>query len=94
VTELQPTKEKSMQLETVKIVSPVSDDNPRGYIVINKSDLTEDHEIFTEKTDVEPKDMTVSQLKAALAKVGIEIPDQAKKADLLALLTNTAPATE
>jgi hypothetical protein len=35
--------------ETVRIVSPVSDDNPNGYIVINKDDLTEDHELFVEK---------------------------------------------
>lgn len=28
----------SEQIETVRIVSPVTDDNPLGYIVINKSD--------------------------------------------------------
>lgn len=39
-----------MELETVKIVSPVSSDNPHGYIVINKSDLTEDHELFGSPT--------------------------------------------
>jgi hypothetical protein len=37
-----------MELETVKVVSPVSEDNPTGYIVINKSDLTEEHELFVE----------------------------------------------
>jgi len=35
-----------MICETVKVVSPVSDDNPHGYIVINKADLSEDHELF------------------------------------------------
>lgn len=35
-----------MNCPTVRVVSPVSDENPRGYIVINESDLTEDHEIF------------------------------------------------
>lgn len=39
-----------MELETVKVVSPVSDDNPNGYIVINKSDFDEKvHELFVEK---------------------------------------------
>jgi hypothetical protein len=37
-----------MQLETVKVVSEVSEDNPHGYIVINKSDLTDDHKLFVE----------------------------------------------
>ena len=27
-----------MEIETVKIVAPVTDDNPHGYVVINKSD--------------------------------------------------------
>ena len=37
-----------MECPTVKVVSPVSDDNPLGYIVINESDLTEDHQLFAE----------------------------------------------
>lgn len=37
-----------MILETVKIVSPVSDENPLGYIVINASDLSDEHELFAE----------------------------------------------
>lgn len=41
-----------MELETVKIVSPVSEGNPHGYIVINKEDFDkEKHEIFVEKAD-------------------------------------------
>ncbi|WP_416048952.1 HeH/LEM domain-containing protein [Cupriavidus basilensis] len=35
-----------MQCETVKVVSPVSEGNPLGFIVINKSDLTNEHELF------------------------------------------------
>lgn len=38
-----------MQLETVKIVAPVSDDNKLGYIVINKDDLTDADTLFVEK---------------------------------------------
>lgn len=37
-----------MECPTVKVVSPVSDENPLGYIVINESDLTEDHQLFAE----------------------------------------------
>ena len=37
-----------MDCPTVRVVSPVSDENPHGYIVINESDLTEDHEIFVD----------------------------------------------
>jgi hypothetical protein len=37
-----------MDCPTVKVASPVSDDNPLGYIVINESDLTEDHEVFVD----------------------------------------------
>lgn len=37
-----------MQLETVKIASPVSEDNPLGYIVINKDDVTEADTLFVE----------------------------------------------
>lgn len=40
-----------MQLETVRVVSPVSEDNPHGYIVINKSDLTDEHKLFVEPAD-------------------------------------------
>jgi hypothetical protein len=35
-----------MECPTVKVVSPVTEQNPHGYIVINKSDLTDEHEIF------------------------------------------------
>lgn len=38
-----------MECETVKVVSPATDENPHGYIVINKSDLTEDHKVFVAK---------------------------------------------
>ena len=37
-----------MQPETVKIVADVSEDNPLGYIVINKDDLTDQHKLFEE----------------------------------------------
>lgn len=37
-----------MLCETVRVVSPVSDGNPLGFIVINMSDITEEHELFVE----------------------------------------------
>ena len=37
-----------MELETVKIAAEVTTENPLGYIVINKTDLTEDHVLFDE----------------------------------------------
>ena len=40
--------EQKTLLETVRVVSPVSSENPHGYIVINKSDLTPSHVVFGE----------------------------------------------
>lgn len=37
-----------MELETVRIVSPVSDDNPQGFIIINKDDLQPEHVLFSD----------------------------------------------
>lgn len=34
--------------ETVRVKSLVSEDNPLGYVVINKDDLAADHELFDE----------------------------------------------
>jgi len=41
-----------MQVETVKVASPVSDDNQQGFIVINKSDMTDDHRLFEDGSEV------------------------------------------
>ena len=35
-----------MTLKTVRVVSPVSDENPHGYIAINEHDLTDRHTLF------------------------------------------------
>ena len=39
-------------LPTVKIVS---DDSKQGFMIINKSDLTEEHKIFVEKKKINKK---------------------------------------
>ena len=45
-----------MELETVRITSPVSDENPLGYIVINKTDFKEDeHTLFVEPGEAKSK---------------------------------------
>lgn len=73
--------------ETVKIVSSISEDNPLGYIVINKDDFDEKkHEIFDETKSADPSKMTVAQLRATLTAAGIEFDAGAKKDDLIALL--------
>jgi hypothetical protein len=35
-------------IKTVRIVSQISEQNPNGYIVINESDLNEDHKLFVD----------------------------------------------
>jgi hypothetical protein len=35
-------------VETVRVQSPVTDDNPTGFIVINKADLTDAHKLYTD----------------------------------------------
>ena len=62
------------------------------HVVIEESDFDpEVHEkLGSTKKSSEPETdigkMKVSELKAALTEAGIEIPDDAKKADLVALL--------
>ena len=36
-------------VETVRVVSVVTDSNPNGYIVINKSDVSPDHVIWADR---------------------------------------------
>ncbi len=40
-----------MQIPTIRVVAPVSDENPLGFIVINEEDLADDHELFVDPTD-------------------------------------------
>ncbi|WDZ97973.1 hypothetical protein Herbaro_09390 [Herbaspirillum sp. WKF16] len=82
------------QVETVRIKAETSEDNPLGFIIINKSDFKDgEHELFVEDpTGVTLKPNTVEQIKAALAEKNIEIPAGVTlKADLQALL-DAAPA--
>lgn len=69
--------------KTVRIISPVSDDNPLGFVVINESDFDADqHELF----DAEVKPLGIAALREALTARSIAFDPAAKKADLQALL--------
>lgn len=60
-------------------------DNEDGFCEINESDFDSGkHELFDEGA----KKATVASLRDELTEKGIEIPEGAKKADLLALLAN------
>ena len=55
-------------------------DNEDGFIIINKSDFNPDtQELLEEK-------QSIADVRLALATKGVEIPEGAKKAELLALL--------
>lgn len=69
-------------IETVKIECPVTEDNPAGFYVINAEDKTDDMKVFEEKT---PEHMNVAELREMLVAAGMEVPENAKKADLVAL---------
>lgn len=53
--------------QTVRVKSPVSEDNPLGYVVINKDDLTNEHELFDEVKAEEPAQPAVEPEPAAPA---------------------------
>ncbi len=43
-----------MQIETVKVAAKVSEDNPLGYVVINKCDMTDSDVLFSDEIDKAP----------------------------------------
>jgi hypothetical protein len=86
----QPDR-KIMDCPTVKIESPVSDDNQLGFVVINATDFVDgEHVLFTDADAAAAGALSdglkVAEIKAALTEKGIAIPDGAKKSDLQALL--------
>lgn len=73
--------------ETMRVVTEKCEGNPHGYVVINKSEFNPDiHEEFKEDAAKPISKMTVEELTAALTEKGVEIPEGAKKADLVALM--------
>jgi hypothetical protein len=79
------------ELKTIKIKA--SHESQGDYVLINESDFDPNvHELFDADGAAQasaPK-MSVAELKQALADKGVEIPEGAKKADLLALLEAAA----
>jgi hypothetical protein len=75
-------------IPTMRIASPISDDNALGFIVINESDFDASTQV---PFDVEPPKMNVAQLRESLTSRGIEFASNASKPDLQALL-DAAPA--
>lgn len=72
-------------IETLKIECPKTEDNPAGFYVINAEDKTDDMKVFEEKT---PEHMNMAELREMLVAAGMEVPENAKKADLVALCTS------
>jgi hypothetical protein len=76
-------------IPTVRIISPVSEENPLGFVVINESDFDPDqHELFDarQEPDAAQKPLGIKALRDELTARGIAFDADAKKADLQALL--------
>ena len=77
-----------MELETVRITSEVSDENPNGYIVINRDDFVEGVHVLFEEAAADPPDggPTKKQIIEMLRVAGISFNPNLPKAELLKLL--------
>ena len=74
--------------ETVKVKA--WGEGQGAFVEINAADFDEKvHDLYIEDEEEEPGHMTVAELKAELEARGITIPHGAKKADLVALLSNS-----
>jgi len=74
-------------IPTIRIISPITDDNPLGFVVINEADFdTSVHEPF----DTPPAKVTIADMRDALTARGIAFDPSAKKADLQVLLDAAA----
>lgn len=75
--------------ETVRVVAEVTDDNPQGYIVINKSDYDSAkhtlYEVEEATIAINYSKMNKSDLSKALTAGGVKHDDAMSKADLVAL---------
>ena len=79
---------ENTMIETLRIECPKTEDNPAGFYVINAEDKTDGMKVYGEAEVKSPDDMTVAELREALTAAGVEFPDNAKKADLAALLSS------
>ncbi|MFZ6773034.1 HeH/LEM domain-containing protein [Undibacterium sp. SXout7W] len=71
-------------METVKVKAWAASQG--DFVLINKDEFDQDkHELFDD-AGAKKADLNVNQLKEELTAKGIEIPEGAKKADLVSLL--------
>lgn len=76
-------KEDNQNVVLVKC--PPTDGNPDGFYRLDKSEfLKGTHELF-QATAPDYHKMSIEQLKSVLTDAGMEVPEGAKKADLIAL---------
>jgi len=79
----------SEQCETVAVKA----DNDDGYMIINKADVTKDHEVIGGEVPEPPKPGSKDALKALCDEAKLEYSEDATKADLQKLLDDlTDPA--
>jgi len=73
--------------DVVLVECPVVEGNPDGFMRINKADFIEGtHTLYAPETGASKyESKTVAELKAMLAEAGMDVPEHAKKADLVAL---------
>ena len=71
-------------METVKVKAWAAEQG--DFVLINKDDFDPEKHEFFEDAGAKKADLNVNQLKEALTAKGIEIPEGAKKADLVSLL--------
>jgi len=73
--------------DVVLVKCDVTEGNPDGFYRLDKSLFVEgEHEIYV--PELEPskyESKTVAELKTLLAEAGMDVPEHAKKADLVAL---------
>ncbi len=76
---------KESNQDVVLVKCPVTEGNPDGFYRLDKLEfINGTHELF-EAVAPDYHKMSAEQLKAVLTEAGMEVPDNAKKADLVAL---------
>lgn len=71
-------------METVKVKA--WDPDQGDFVLINRDDFDPEKHALLDEEGAKKADLNVNQLKEALTAKGIEIPEGAKKADLVSLL--------
>lgn len=75
-----------MTVETVKIAVDVSEQNPLGFVIINKDDFSDDMKLFGDESSNDK--LTVAQIRDLLTEKNIDFAPNAKKSELIELLNS------